>query len=55
MTDVELLGAYDAGYTNAIMELVNHIRAFVDKPNKQTKDILLILDSMLAIKGVPNE
>ena len=43
----ELIGAYDAGYTNAILQLRSHINSFVDKPNSQTKRVFELMDYML--------
>lgn len=38
---------YDAGYTNALLQLRNHVTAFVDKPNSQTKKVLELINIML--------
>ena len=38
---------YDAGYTNAIMQLRVHINAFIDKPNSQVKRVFELMDFML--------
>jgi hypothetical protein len=43
----ELIGAYDAGYTNAILQLRTHINSFVDKPNSQIKRVFELMDYML--------
>ena len=45
----EISRAYDAGYTNAIMQLRNHINAFVDKPNSQIKKVFDLMDTMLEL------
>jgi hypothetical protein len=45
----ELTRAYDAGYTNAIMQLRNHINAFIDKPNSQVKHVFDLMDTMLEV------
>ena len=45
----ELARAYDAGYTNAIMQLRNHINAFIDKPNSQVKHVFDLMDTMLEL------
>lgn len=47
MTDEEFARIYDAGYTNAIMQLRNHINAFIDKPNSQIKHVFELMDTML--------
>lgn len=47
MTSEEIARAYDAGYTNAIMQLRNHINAFIDKPNSQVKHVFDLMDTML--------
>jgi hypothetical protein len=49
MTSEEIARAYDAGYTNAIMQLRNHINAFVDKPNSQIKKVFDLMDTMLEL------
>jgi hypothetical protein len=38
---------YDAGYTNAIMQLRTHINAFIDKPNSQIQRVFELMDFML--------
>lgn len=38
---------YDAGYTNALMQLRVHIHAFIDKPNSQIKRVFELMDFML--------
>ena len=38
---------YDAGYTNALMQLRVHINAFIDKPNSQIKRVFELMDFML--------
>lgn len=45
----EMARAYDAGYTNAIMQLRNHINAFIDKPNSQVKHVFELMDTMLEV------
>jgi len=45
----EMISAYDAGYTNAIMQLRNHINAFIDKPNSQIKHVFELMDTMLDV------
>lgn len=49
MTKEEIARAYDAGYTNALMQLRNHINAFVDKPNSQIKKVFDLMDTMLEL------
>lgn len=49
MTNEEIARAYDAGYTNAIMQLRNHINAFIDKPNSQIKHVFELMDTMLEL------
>lgn len=49
MTPDEIARAYDAGYTNAIMQLRNHINAFIDKPNSQVKHVFDLMDTMLEL------
>jgi hypothetical protein len=38
---------YDAGYTNALLQLHTHIKVFIDKPNAQTKKVLDLIQVML--------
>ena len=38
---------YDAGYTNALMEMRMHINYLIDKPNSQTKKVFELIDVML--------
>jgi hypothetical protein len=38
---------YDAGYTNALLQLRTHINAFIDKPNSQIQRVFEIMDFML--------
>jgi hypothetical protein len=45
----EMARAYDAGYTNAILQLRNHINAFIDKPNSQIKHVFELMDTMLEL------
>ena len=40
---------YDAGYTNALMQLRAHINELVDKPNSQTKKVFDIINVMLEV------
>jgi hypothetical protein len=40
---------YDAGYTNALMQLRAHIGQFIEKPNSQTKQVLDIINVMLEV------
>lgn len=49
MTEKEMETAYDAGYTNALMQLRVHILAYVDKPNSQIKKALELIDMMLEV------
>jgi hypothetical protein len=46
---VTLEKLYDAGYTNALMQLRGHIGQFIEKPNSQTKQVLDIINVMLEI------
>ena len=50
MTPDETAKVYDAGYTNALMQLHKHIREFVDKPNAQTKKVLDLILTMLEVQ-----
>jgi hypothetical protein len=38
---------YDAGFTNALMQLRTHINSFIDKPNAQIKRVFELMDFML--------
>jgi len=49
MNKEEMEKAYDAGYTNAIMQLRVHINAFIDKPNSQIKRVFELMDTMLEV------
>ena len=49
MTKEEMEKAYDAGYTNAIMQLRVHINAFIDKPNSQIQRVFELMDTMLKV------
>jgi len=49
MTKEEMEKAYDAGYTNAIMQLRVHINAFIDKPNSQIQRVFELMDTMLEV------
>jgi DNA topoisomerase IB len=40
---------YDAGYTNALMQLRSHISQFIDKPNAQTNKVLNLITVMLDV------
>ncbi len=40
---------YDAGYTNALMQLRTHINQIIDKPNSQTKQVFDIITVMLEV------
>ena len=42
---------YDAGYTNALMQLRVHINAFIDKPNSQIKKVFDLMDTMLELNN----
>jgi hypothetical protein len=46
---VTLEKLYDAGYTNALMQLRTHIGQFIEKPNSQTKQVLDIINVMLEV------
>ena len=50
MTPEETAKVYDAGYTNALMQLHKHIREFVKKPNSQTKKVLDLILTMLEVQ-----
>ena len=49
MHNDEMARAYDAGYTNALMQLRVHINAFIDKPNSQIKRVFELMDTMLEV------
>ncbi len=40
---------YDAGYTNALLQLHTHIKVFIDKPTAQTKKVLDLIQVMLEV------
>jgi hypothetical protein len=40
---------YDAGYTNALMQLRVHINQIIDKPNSQTKQVFDLINVMLEV------
>ena len=40
---------YDAGYTNALMQLRGHIKGFIGKPNSQTQKVLDLINVMLEV------
>jgi hypothetical protein len=44
---------YDAGYTNALMQLRTHINAFIDKPNSQIKRVFDLIDTMIELNNEP--
>ena len=49
MTPKEMEAAYDAGYVNALLQLRVHIKAYVEKPNSQTKKVFELIDLMLEV------
>jgi hypothetical protein len=40
---------YDAGYTNALLQLRVHINQLIDKPNSQTKQVFDLINVMLEV------
>jgi hypothetical protein len=46
---VTLEKLYDAGYTNALMQLRVHINQIIDKPNSQTKQVFDLINVMLEV------
>jgi hypothetical protein len=46
---VTLEKLYDAGYTNALMQLRVHITQIIDKPNSQTKQVFDLINVMLEV------
>ena len=40
---------YDAGYTNALMQLRTHINQIIDKPNSQVKSVFDLITVMLEV------
>jgi hypothetical protein len=40
---------YDAGYTNALMQLRTHINQIIDKPNSQTLKVFDLINVMLEV------
>jgi hypothetical protein len=40
---------YDAGYTNALMQLRTHINQIIDKPNSQTLKVFDLITVMLEV------
>jgi hypothetical protein len=40
---------YEAGYTNALMQLRVHITQIIDKPNSQTKQVFDLIKVMLEV------
>jgi hypothetical protein len=40
---------YDAGYTNALMQLRTHINQIIDKPNNQVKSVFDLITVMLEV------
>jgi hypothetical protein len=47
---VTLEKLYDAGYTNALMQLRVHINQIIDKPNSQTKKVFDLIEVMLDVQ-----
>jgi hypothetical protein len=47
---VTLEKLYDAGYTNALMQLRVHINQIIDKPNSQTKKVFDLIELMLDVQ-----
>jgi hypothetical protein len=54
---VALEKLYDAGFTNALLQLKTHINGLIEKPNSQIKQVFTIIDVMLEViedvKGAP--
>ena len=46
--------SYDSGYTNALLQLRNHLTSFIDKPNSQTKQTFMFIDLMLDLTKQDN-
>jgi hypothetical protein len=46
---VTLEKLYDAGYTNALLQLRVHINQIIDKPNSQTKQVFDLINVMLEV------
>jgi hypothetical protein len=44
---VTLEKLYDAGYTNALLQLRVHITQIIDKPNSQTQQVFDLITVML--------
>lgn len=40
---------YDAGYTNALLQLRTHITQIIDKPNSQVKNVFDLINVMLEV------
>ena len=40
---------YNAGYTNALMQLRTHINQIIDKPNSQVKTVFDLINVMLEV------
>jgi hypothetical protein len=40
---------YDAGYTNALLQLRVHINQIIDKPNSQTQKVFDLINVMLEV------
>jgi hypothetical protein len=40
---------YDAGYTNALLQLRVHMNQLIDKPNSQTKQVFDLINVMLEV------
>ena len=51
MTKEEYATIYDAGYTNALLQLKVHINSYVPKPNSQLKKAFEVIDIMLEVCG----
>lgn len=41
---------YDAGYTNALLQLRVHINQIIDKPNSQIKEVFDLIEVMLDVQ-----
>jgi hypothetical protein len=49
MSQLDLEKLYDAGYTNALMQLRGLITQCIDKPNSQTKQVFDLINVMLEV------
>jgi hypothetical protein len=49
MSQLPLEKLYDAGYTNALMQLRGLITQCIDKPNSQTKQVFDLINVMLEV------